>query len=64
MSRGAGWIAYPWVILALGILEVFAAGSVARGGQWEWGRWFGIFLFALVLYGLVAYGGKGESLNA
>jgi hypothetical protein len=46
-STGAHYViadlrAWGWIILIWGILEVLAAGSVWRGGQW--GRWFGIFV--------------------
>jgi len=88
MNRGAGWIAYAWIVLIVlgvwniiegivaisrssfftstgahyvyanlntwgwiiliwGILEVLAAGSVWRGGQW--GRWFGIFVAGIAI---------------
>ena len=38
---------WGWIILIWGILEVLAAGSVARGGQW--GRWFGIFVAGIAI---------------
>jgi hypothetical protein len=36
---------WGWITLILGIVVLFAAGSVARGGQF--GRWFGIAAAAL-----------------
>ncbi len=38
---------WGWIILIWGILEVLAAGSVVRGGQW--GRWFGIFVAGIAI---------------
>ncbi len=38
---------WGWIILIWGILEVLAAGSVLRGGQW--GRWFGIFVAGIAI---------------
>jgi len=38
---------WGWIILIWGILEVLAAGSVWRGGQW--GRWFGIFVASIAI---------------
>jgi hypothetical protein len=36
---------WGWITLILGVVVLFAAGSVARGGQF--GRWFGIAAAAL-----------------
>jgi len=51
-STGAHYVyanlnTWGWIILIWGILEVLAAGSVWRGGQW--GRWFGIFVAGIAI---------------
>jgi hypothetical protein len=51
-STGAHYVysdlkTWGWIILIWGILEVLAAGSVLRGGQW--GRWFGIFVAGVAI---------------
>ena len=51
-STGAHYVysdlrTWGWIILIWGVLEVLAAGSVWRGGQW--GRWFGIFVAGVAI---------------
>jgi len=51
-STGAHYVyanlnTWGWIILIWGILEVLAAASVWRGGQW--GRWFGIFVASVAI---------------
>ena len=51
-STGAHYVyanlnTWGWIILIWGVLEVLAAGSVWRGGQW--GRWFGIFVAGIAI---------------
>ena len=51
-STGAHYVyanlnTWGWIILIWGILEVLAAASVWRGGQW--GRWFGIFVAGIAI---------------
>jgi hypothetical protein len=40
---------WGWVVLVLGVLQVFAAFSIWQGGTY--GRWFGIFVAALSAIG-------------
>jgi hypothetical protein len=41
----SGLNTWGWIILVLGVLQVFAAFSIWQGGSY--GRWFGIFVAAL-----------------
>ena len=40
---------WGWIVLVLGVLQVFAAFSIWQGGGY--GRWFGIFVVALSAIG-------------
>jgi hypothetical protein len=40
---------WGWIVLVLGVLQVFAAFSIWQGGSY--GRWFGIFVAALSAIG-------------
>jgi hypothetical protein len=38
---------WGWVVLGWGIVQILAAGSVAKGG--DFGRWFGIFTCGIAI---------------
>jgi hypothetical protein len=44
---------WGWIVLALGVVELFAGGAILRGRAW--GRWFGILAASLNAIGQMVF---------